>query len=100
MVVIKDGTASCANNGQSLTIAPDWRRNGCHESYHSSESAIPSHPAHQEADLFSHPSERRTSMPKKEPKKVRGVFERPKGSGTWWIRYADEFGVIHREKVG
>src|SRR5262245_6437644 len=39
-------------------------------------------------------------MSKKEPKKVRGVFERPKGSGIWWIRYADEFGMIHREKVG
>src|SRR5262245_48442979 len=33
-------------------------------------------------------------------KKQRGIFERPKGSGTWWIRYADQFGKIHREKVG
>ena len=33
-------------------------------------------------------------------KRVRGVFERPKGSGIWWIRYADEAGQIHREKVG
>jgi integrase len=33
-------------------------------------------------------------------KKERGVFERPKKSGIWWIRYADEFGRIHREKVG
>jgi len=33
-------------------------------------------------------------------KKQRGIFERPKGSGVWWIRYADEFGKIHREKVG
>lgn len=33
-------------------------------------------------------------------KRVRGVFERPKGSGTWWVRYADEAGQIHREKVG
>lgn len=39
-------------------------------------------------------------MPKKEPKKILGIFERPKGSGVWWIRYADEFGDIHREKVG
>jgi site-specific recombinase XerD len=30
----------------------------------------------------------------------RGVFERPRGSGTWWVRYADEHGHIHREKVG
>ena len=32
--------------------------------------------------------------------KQRGVFERPKDSGIWWIRYADQFGKIHREKVG
>ena len=32
--------------------------------------------------------------------KVRGVFERPKGSGVWWIRYADQYGRIHRERVG
>jgi integrase len=30
----------------------------------------------------------------------RGLFERPEGSGIWWIRYADQFGKIHREKVG
>jgi integrase len=30
----------------------------------------------------------------------RGVFERPKGSGIWWIRYADQYGKLHREKVG
>ena len=30
----------------------------------------------------------------------RGIFERPKGSGIWWVRYADENGRIHREKVG
>lgn len=28
------------------------------------------------------------------------MFERPKGSGIYWIRYADQFGKIHREKVG
>jgi integrase len=32
-------------------------------------------------------------------KPVRGVFERPPGSGTWWINYYVE-GVQHREKVG
>jgi integrase len=32
--------------------------------------------------------------------KHRGVFERPRGSGTWWVRYADEHGRIHREKAG
>jgi integrase len=30
----------------------------------------------------------------------RGIFERPPGSGTWWVRYAEEHGRIHREKVG
>jgi integrase len=30
----------------------------------------------------------------------RGVFERPKGSGVWWVRYTDENGRLHREKVG
>jgi integrase len=30
----------------------------------------------------------------------RGVFERPAGSSIWWIRYADENRIMHREKVG
>jgi len=30
----------------------------------------------------------------------RGVFERPKGSGVWWVRYHDESGREHREKIG
>lgn len=34
------------------------------------------------------------------PKVDRGLFQRPKESGIWWIRYADQFGTIHREKVG
>ncbi len=29
-----------------------------------------------------------------------GLFEKAKGSGQWWIRYADQYGHIHREKVG
>ncbi len=33
-------------------------------------------------------------------KKSRGVFERPKGSGIWWVRYCDQHGQLHREKVG
>jgi len=33
-------------------------------------------------------------------RRSRGVFERPAGSGVWWIRYADEHGRIHREAVG
>ncbi len=30
----------------------------------------------------------------------RGLFERPKGSGVWWIHYHDVDGRKHREKVG
>ena len=33
-------------------------------------------------------------------KKQRGIFERPKGSGVWWICYFDQFGMKHRDKVG
>jgi hypothetical protein len=33
-------------------------------------------------------------------KKHRGIFERPLGSGIWWICYFDRFGRKHREKVG
>jgi site-specific recombinase XerD len=36
--------------------------------------------------------------PKEQPK-VRGIFERPKGSSTWWISYFEE-GRHHREKIG
>lgn len=32
--------------------------------------------------------------------KTRGIFERPKGSGIWWVRYCDQYGRLHREKVG
>jgi integrase len=30
----------------------------------------------------------------------RGLFERPKGSDIWWIRYADDTGREHRERIG
>ena len=30
----------------------------------------------------------------------RGVFERPTGSGIWWVRYHDQHGREHRERVG
>ena len=30
----------------------------------------------------------------------RGLFQRPSGSGIWWIRYHDAVGREHREKVG
>src|SRR5262245_47405214 len=33
-------------------------------------------------------------------RKSRGVFERPAGSGVWWVCYFDEHGRRHREKVG
>jgi integrase len=35
----------------------------------------------------------------KEEEKFRGIFERPAGSGVWWIVYYAD-GVRHREKVG
>ncbi len=39
-------------------------------------------------------------MPRKEKiRPVRGVFERPPGSGVWWINYYVD-GKQHREKVG
>jgi site-specific recombinase XerD len=31
---------------------------------------------------------------------IRGIFERPPGSRTWWISYCDSEGIRHREKVG
>jgi site-specific recombinase XerD len=33
-------------------------------------------------------------------KNNRGIFEKVKDSGIWWIRYCDQFGRLHREKVG
>jgi hypothetical protein len=44
-------------------------------------------------------SEVTPSKGRKQPEKVRGVFERPKGSGAWWICYFDN-GQKRREKVG
>src|SRR5271163_4118748 len=38
-------------------------------------------------------------MANKEPEKVRGVYEYPKGSGVYWIHYYDH-GQRHRERVG
>lgn len=31
---------------------------------------------------------------------IRGVYEKTKGSGIYWIRYTDAKGAYHREKVG
>lgn len=33
-------------------------------------------------------------------KRQRGIFERPKGSGLWWIDYRDASGRRRREKIG
>src|SRR5262249_2254092 len=33
-------------------------------------------------------------------RRQRGIFERPRGSGIWWVCYFDEHGRRHREKVG
>ena len=32
--------------------------------------------------------------------KIKGLFEKQKGTGIWWIRYTDWTGVRHSEKVG
>ncbi len=37
---------------------------------------------------------------RRKPAKVRGVFERPKGLGCWWIRFTDCAGREHRERAG
>lgn len=39
------------------------------------------------------------SRPKEKSRKQRGLFERPPGSGIWWINYYQD-GKQHREKVG
>jgi len=36
----------------------------------------------------------------KETRKQRGIFQKPPGSGIWWICYFDRFGKKHREKAG
>jgi integrase len=36
----------------------------------------------------------------KQEKKHRGIFERPKGSGIWYVRYIDASGRLRREKAG
>ncbi|HWG36181.1 MAG TPA: site-specific integrase [Terriglobales bacterium] len=43
---------------------------------------------------------RSAAGPRRKPPKVRGIFERPKSSGIWWIRYSDAGGREHREKAG
>jgi integrase len=37
---------------------------------------------------------------KSDEKKVRGLWERERGSGIWWIRYRTRGGQLKREKVG
>jgi len=36
----------------------------------------------------------------RETRKQRGIFQKPTGSGIWWICYFDRFGKKHREKAG
>lgn len=50
-------------------------------------------------EKVAHPS-RAAAGPRRKPPKVRGIFERPKASGLWWIRYTDAGGREHREKAG
>ncbi len=45
-------------------------------------------------------SENEESGKGKSKRRTRGVFERPAGSDIWWVRYMDENGRLHREKVG
>ena len=44
------------------------------------------------------PMPRKDQKTKSEP--PRGIFERPKDSGIWWVSYCDGEGRRHREKVG
>lgn len=39
-------------------------------------------------------------MSKKQHPKTRGVYERIRGSGVWWIRWHDAAGRQHRRKIG
>jgi integrase len=47
-----------------------------------------------------HQPDRNERDDRKDRAHARGLFERPKGSGIWWVRYHDEHGREHREKVG
>jgi ribosomal protein L34E len=38
-------------------------------------------------------------MPRSANSKNRGVFEKVKGSGVWYVLYYDEYGKRYREKV-
>lgn len=40
------------------------------------------------------------SMAAQKDQHPRGIFERPKASGVWWVRYAAADGREHREKAG
>ena len=41
-----------------------------------------------------------TQTQEKKRRHVRGIFERPKGSGLWWVCYHDATGRKRREKAG
>ncbi|HUX68646.1 MAG TPA: site-specific integrase [Terriglobales bacterium] len=38
--------------------------------------------------------------PRRKPPKVRGIYEKVKGSGIWWCHYTDSGGRRRRERVG
>ena len=40
------------------------------------------------------------AIPGTSSRRERGIFEKMKGSGIWWIRYADAYGRERREKAG
>jgi len=42
----------------------------------------------------------KVEKPKAPKRRERGVFEKEPGSGVWWVRYTDDGGQLHREKVG
>ena len=39
-------------------------------------------------------------MARKTEEPILAIFQKPEGSGIWWIRYTDRAGQYKREKVG
>jgi hypothetical protein len=49
------------------------------------------------------PNDTRTDPPvpaEKSDKRPRGCFERPVGSGIWWVRFRDKRGKLYRKRIG
>jgi len=53
-----------------------------------------------DTDIRAHPPVAGAARRKSRARRMRGVFERPAGSGIWWVSYFDAHGRRHREKVG